>query len=881
MNKIFRSYFPATRTFFLMIAFLVITFIAIFALLGHVRAIFFSHADTQNQSVVSLAANMANERINSKLIQLQALAYTPSSQKNFFNKKDLNRRLAQLIPEAAKIGYEFIQLTDSEGYSVSSNGNKVDIVEAGHFYRAIRGFTVISQISSENISGKPKRSGSRVVFLSVPVFSGAAVIGVLTAAIDIQKLSILQNINIPYSGAFLCLLDSNNNVVEYSSGYLREFYDLTRSSNFFSPLSSLIESSELQFLKQELSNLAVNMIKHHKSSKNDRIVSFASLENSDKWKLIAVSSEKSIRSQQNSILVKFGFLILLSTLLITLTAIYLYVMNWKYRRIRELSHRTIDKAGFHFFKISSNGEVMDFDENFASFMGVSSEKTVFSLKDHLDDVQTVFPVKSIDKESSFKLSVRNCLNEKTFLLIQVIGENERGFFPAFAIDVTKDELLQEKIRKLAYTDMTTNIPNRESFILKIESLNQNCLLKSFKSGLLFVNINNSHKILEIFGHRLFEIMIREVAERLSSAAYNAKASIYNLGTDDFVIVIDDYDQIDEIFLLAGEINKIFAGPFMLGDASFDVSCRIGIVSCTEYLKQAHITPSDVFRYGEIAVRLAKTNNNIFVLNMEHYLSVIHQLDMEMDLICSIKNKELKLNYQPIYSCLDNNIRSVEALIRWESKKHGKIPPAVFIPIAEKCGFINQLGDFVIDSSFDFALKLRSMGHNITVNFNVSSIQFLQSSFAEKLISKFKRSSLPKQSIGLEITESHFFNDMEGLRERLCLIRKAGINVSVDDFGTGYSSLSYLKDLPLDYLKIDRSFIGGIDSSYEQKIIFKGINDISRSLGIKVIAEGVETECQFNTVLECGCENIQGFFISRPMNEDYTLNFINTYTGFRK
>ena len=170
MNKIFRSYFPATRTFFLLIAFLVIIFFAIFALLGHVRAIFLSHADTQNQTVVSLAANMANERINSKLIQLQALAYTPSSQKDFLNKKDLNRRLAQLIPEAAKIGYEFIQLTDSEGYSVSSNGMKVDIAEAGHFYRAIRGFTVISQISSDDIVSTTKRSGSRVVVFFFFVF---------------------------------------------------------------------------------------------------------------------------------------------------------------------------------------------------------------------------------------------------------------------------------------------------------------------------------------------------------------------------------------------------------------------------------------------------------------------------------------------------------------------------------------------------------------------------------------------------------------------------------------------------------------------------------------------------------------------------------------
>lgn len=156
MRKIFRSYFPTSYTFFFLIAFLAITFFAIFALLGHVRSIFFSHADTQNQSVVSMAASMVNDRINAKLIQLQALAYTPSSQINFSSKESLISRLEQLRPEAAKIGYDFIQLTDSEGNTVSTNGKKVDIVETDHFYRAIRGFTVISQVVSNDVTKSPR-----------------------------------------------------------------------------------------------------------------------------------------------------------------------------------------------------------------------------------------------------------------------------------------------------------------------------------------------------------------------------------------------------------------------------------------------------------------------------------------------------------------------------------------------------------------------------------------------------------------------------------------------------------------------------------------------------------------------------------------------------
>ena len=252
MRKIFRTYFPTTRTFFILIAFLAVTFVAILALLGHVRSIFFSHADTQNQSMVSLAANMVNERINAKLIQLQALGYTSSSQKDLSEKDFLARKLEQIGAEAFKIGYDFVQITDSMGNHVSTSGKKAKIVEAEHFFRAIRGFSAVSNILSDDMTETGGTSDNKVIVVSVPLFCGASVIGVLSAAIDVDKISMLENINIPYSGTFMCLIDGNNNIVEYSGSFLREFPQLTRSFNFFSPLSTLIESDELLFLKEEL-----------------------------------------------------------------------------------------------------------------------------------------------------------------------------------------------------------------------------------------------------------------------------------------------------------------------------------------------------------------------------------------------------------------------------------------------------------------------------------------------------------------------------------------------------------------------------------------------------------------------------------------------------
>ena len=880
MRKIFRTYFPTTRTFFILIAFLAVTFVVILALLGHVRSIFFSHADTQNQSMVSLAANMVNERINAKLIQLQALGYTSSSQKDLSEKDFLARKLEQIGAEAFKIGYDFVQITDSMGNHVSTSGKKAKIVEAEHFFRAIRGFSAVSNILSDDMTETGGTSDNKVIVVSVPLFCGASVIGVLSAAIDVDKISMLENINIPYSGTFMCLIDGNNNIVEYSGSFLREFPQLTRSFNFFSPLSTLIESDELLFLKEELAALAGTEIKHHKSSKSDRILSFAHLPNSDSWKLVAVSSEDSIRAQQYSLLMKIGAFIMLCVLLITLTVVYLYVIRWKYKRIRDLSNTTINKAGFNFFKISPDGDVTDFDDDFAVFLGIGSDKKVFSFKDLLSEEQQIFPMPGMDRDTSFKLrlSIKNSRDKDIFLLVQIIGEKERNSFPAFAMDVTGDEILQEKIRDLAYSDKTTGLPNRESFILKIESLNRKSMSTVFKSGLLFIDINNSHRILEISGHRLFEKMLRDAAERLSVVADANGGEVFSLGSDDFVIVIDDFKEESEMYSLADKVFASFAIPFPLGDAPYEVSCRIGLVACTEYLRGEQISPGDMLRYGELAGRLAKKTQGVFRLDMESYLSAMKELDMEVVLINSIKNCELKVVYQPVYSYGPDRITSVEALIRWENERYGNVPPSTFIAIAERCGFINQLGDFVIDASLDLASKLCSEGRDIRVNFNVSSLQFSQSSFAEKLTEKFRSRGLPRESAGLEITESYLCGDASDFIEKLEMIRKEGIMVSIDDFGTGYSSLSYLKDLPIDFIKIDRSFIKGIDRSEKHLNLFKSITALAGSIGVEVVAEGVETEDQLEAVLKCRCSHIQGFLISEPIDEDALMDFIKTYTG---
>lgn len=866
-----KKYFPITRTFILLVILLLLIAFASWFFVNHIKFLFFSQADIQNRSMVSLAANIVDERINARLMRLQTIAQTPYSTKTHnVSENNTIKRLNYLKSEAEQMGYFGISLTDLEGNSISSNGDKYNVADNDQFQKALRGFTSVSNVEFYHPGWRNKKTA---VIFQVPDFTGAEVKGSLSAAIDIEALSpILEGIDIPYSDASLFIVDENYFVIADTKNHSYNSPSLLRSSNYF---SSAEKNLDLGINAKTGIKISGNFYSSD-NNKNKQIMSFADLPSTGRWKLLAVSSKESILSAQRNIMLMSGFLILFVVLLIIITVIYLYIISWKYIRLRGISNAAMYKSGVHLFMMSELGEATDFDIDFTKFLGLNEDTLSFNFVQFMKEGQTVFPLDSIKKHDSFRFPFLTEDGRHIHLLIQIIGDNEAGFYPSFAIDVTNNEILQERLQVLAYTDLTTNIPNRESFILMVEELNKKCLKEPFKSCFLFIDINKSYKILEIFGHRLFQLMLREAADRLSLIAEESGANIYNLDNDDFVLVIANYNEMDEIMNIVCAVKKIFITPFTFGDALFDISCRFGVVSCPEYLIQTQIPPSDMFRYGEITVRLAKTNNNLFVLNMETYLSVINELDIERDLACSIRNNELVLNYQPIYDSNDDRITGVEALLRWKSPKHGNVPPNIFIPIAEKNGFINQLGDFVIGSVMDLAERIN--GKNIKVNFNVSSMQFIQSDFVNKLITKFQTLNLPPQSIGLELTESCLCEHIYELSEKLKLIRNAGITVSIDDFGTGYSSLSYLKDLPIDHLKIDRSFIHGIESSEKQRIIINSLSSLAEALGTHVVAEGVETQKELEMVLKSSCILIQGYLIAKPMPEDETLEFIDAFKG---
>ncbi len=874
MKRRRKFYFRITRTFVLLTIILATATYASLTYVYNLGYLFIAQEDNQDRSSISLAAHIVDERINTILTDLQGLAHHPSTYD--ISKKNIEKSLKLLREETKKRGYLRMSLTDFNGNTITTNGQKFNIAENRQFQKTIRGFSTTSGITLKRMSDSPHPAKEAITF-NVPVFMGATVIGVLSATIGLEKASyLLKDIDKPYNGASLFIIDADNCVITHSGVFTDKRMYLGRSCSFFDFMSGILDFDEQDLIRININDLPWDNVFSYKTKQYSRYLSFAPLPNTDGWKLVSVSSEEGLLAAHRNILYKATTLFIIAILIVIAAILFLYIVLLKYGKMKRLSRTALDKSGLYLFMLSMHGDAEKCDKNFIQFLDLPEKTECFNFTHFMDKKQTLFPLDSIKKEDSFRLSLHMPDGRELYLLIQVIGEEEGGLYQSFAVDITKDEQIQEQVRNFAFIDLTTGLPNKKSCTIKIGEINKKCMKEEFKSAFIFIDINDSRKILEIFGNKLSGMMLHEAAYRLSTVADNFGGTLFSLGIDNFVLILDNYDNKKSLINISEKINKIFFTPFILGDGTFEVTCRIGVVFCPEYLKQTPVSPNNIFRYGEFAVSYAKKTSNLYLFDMEEYLSIINERDIKIDLLQSIKNNELELYFQPIYNFHKDSITGFEALLRWISPKHGNIPPDVFIPIAEKSGFINYLGDFVIDNTINFAEQLKAK--NIKVGFNVSIIQFMQADFVCKLLTKFSGHNFAPDSIMLEITESCLYGRVEEMKEKLDLIRNAGILVSIDDFGTGYSSLSYLKDLPTDYLKIDKSFIKDIETSEKQRAIISSIIAVAKSLDIIVIAEGVETKGQLDIIVQTNCHLVQGFLIAQPMPEKETLAFIESFNG---
>jgi diguanylate cyclase (GGDEF)-like protein/PAS domain S-box-containing protein len=436
-------------------------------------------------------------------------------------------------------------------------------------------------------------------------------------------------------------------------------------------------------------------------------------------------------------------------------------------------------------------------------------------------------------------------------------------------NINKEKLTEARINKLAYYDSLTDLPNRAYFNQLMEEYIQIQQVEKF--ALFLIDIDNFKAINESLGHSYGDEIINNVAELLK-VHLKENTELIRFGGDEFVFVVSHVTTNAELKAYAEQIIREFAEPFTYKEVSFSITLSMGISTYPFDGKQA----DELLKHADMALYDVKVNgkNGYKMFSFELDECFNKRLTLERDLRQAIIKEEFELYYQPKLDIKLGRVLGYEALIRWNHPQKGMIFPMDFIPFAEETGLIIPLGEWVICQSVRQLKEWHDQGHNeLTIAINLSAKQFKD----VHLIKLFKRISMDTDvditKLELEITESTALYDMKFAIQVLKELKKLGLKLSLDDFGTGYSSLNYLTQLPIDHLKIDKSFINNTIEHKSGEEIIKSVISLAHACNLKVIAEGVETKKQLDFLREENCDMIQGYYISRPVPRHEALEFM--------
>ena len=430
-------------------------------------------------------------------------------------------------------------------------------------------------------------------------------------------------------------------------------------------------------------------------------------------------------------------------------------------------------------------------------------------------------------------------------------------------DALERQAIEDAIRDRAVHDPLTGLPNRVLFVDRLEHALARIGRQDSQAAILFLDLDHFKLVNDSLGHHVGDELLTAAAPRLRQALRSSD-TVARFGGDEFGILLEDIASERDAIETAERIAAIFARPFVLSGSEHFVTTSIGIA-----LARGGERADELIRDADAAMYRAKERGRaryeVFDEGMRG--RAIERLRVENDLRRALERGELRLEYQPVVSLRNFSLVGVEALLRWRHPERGEIPPSEFIPIAEENGLIEPIGRWVLEQACRQAAQwyhARPDAAPLTMSVNLSAVQVTRRSLPDVVASVLRSTGLDPACLSLEITETVMVRDAEGLGEVLNALKALGVRLVLDDFGTGYSSLSYLTRLPLDVLKVDRSFVDGLGSESRDTAITETIIAMSRALSLDVVAEGVETAQHVRELSRLGCGLAQGFHFSRAV-----------------
>ena len=459
------------------------------------------------------------------------------------------------------------------------------------------------------------------------------------------------------------------------------------------------------------------------------------------------------------------------------------------------------------------------------------------------------------------------------------GEKPR--FIVLSRDITERKMAEAGIARLAYVDSLTGLPNRLSFLERVDREVRRAEKRSEKLAVLFMDLDGFKNINDSLGHAAGDLILQWAAERLSDGLrlsdvlsrampLDAKVSsgmvdLARLGGDEFTALVLDIDCPEAAFAVAGRIGGLMRRPFVLEGREVILTTSIGIA----LYPQDGCDAATLLKHADTAMYHAKSSgrDNAKFYSASLTTEVLNRMELDAGLRSALERDEFHLVYQPQIDAKSGRICAVEALIRWDHPTRGLVSPLEFIPLAEENGLIASIGQWVLRTACADAVRWNLNQPPLKIAINLSPLQFSDPDLAGLVMSALAQTGLAPELLELEVTEGALMENTEATRVALQALREHGVNIALDDFGTGYSSLAYLTRMPVGNIKIDKCFVTGLLEGGESEAIVRAVLAIASSLGMRVTAEGVETLEQAQALKAMACNYLQGFYFSRPVMAD--------------